>query len=334
MPTRDDVARLAGVSGASVARAFNNPEMLSKTTYERIIAAAKALNYHPNYFGSVLRGKATKQIYAFCPQLVNPFFVHVYCGMEQYALEHDYQIFLTRTFNRSMIRQGRYDGFLFPVYNCMEVIEDIHFLRDNNFPFVTTDFHNISQNAFPTVGVDVEAAGYKAADHLFKLGHDNIVFATSQIDPKWVGIQKCCKEYGRHASLLIQQIEHRGVEDYNHFDIGSRCADAIAQMRRKPTAAIAATDEIATGLISRLTKLGYRVPQDLSVIGFDDTYIAGHCNPPLTTIHYPKFQIGYEMAYMLIAMLNGDSPEKNVILQTDLIVRESTSRPGCAASAK
>ncbi len=328
MSNRDDVARLAGVSGASVSKAFNHPEQLKKITYEKIQAAVKALNYHPNYYGSVLRGKATKQLYAFCPELANPFFLHVYFGMEQYAIENNYQIFLTRTFNRDMIRQGRYDGFLLLVYNSFEVLDDIHFLNDNHLPFVISDFQDMEQSEFPTVSVDVKAAGFKAAKHLFDLGHDNIVFAASQIDPKWIGVQMCCNQYNKHASLLFFQ---NGNDMRNYFDIGSRCATDIVGMKKVPTAVIASNDEIAVGLINKLTRLGYKVPEEISVIGFDDTYIAAYCNPTLTTLHYPKARIGHDMAQMLIDRLNGNPTQENVVLQTEFIKRESTSRHGCAA---
>ena len=324
MPTRDDVARLAGVSGASVARAFNQPEKLSESTRERIFAAAKALNYHPNYYGSVLRGKATKQLYVYCPELVNPFFLHVYFGMEQYALEQHYQIFLTRTFNRDMIRQGRFDGFLFSVYNSTEVMDSIHFLRDMNLPFVISDFQDISRADIPAVGVNVEAAGYKAANHLFELGHDHIMFASAQIDPKWVGIQRCCNDNMRHASLFLLK-EGDGIRNY--FDMGAKCAKDIIGSRRLPTAIIAANDEIAVGLINGLSRFGCRVPEDVSVIGFDDAYIAAYSNPPLTTIHYPKARIGIEMARMLISMLNGQTTQPNITLETELVKRESTAAP-------
>ena len=329
MPNRDDVARLAGVSGASVSKAFNHPEKLKKSTYDKIQAAVKALNYHPNYYGSVLRGNATKQLYAFCPELVNPFFLHVYFGMEQYALEHNYQIFLTRTFKRDMICQGRYDGFLFLVYNSYEVMDDIHFLRDNQFPLVISDFQDMVRSGLPTIGVDVKTAGFKAARHLFELGHDNIIFVASQIDPKWIGVQECCEQYGKHASLLYFENEN---DIRNYFDIGARCAVNIANMKKTPTAIIASNDEIAVGLINELTRLHFKVPEDISVIGFDDTYIAAYCNPPLTTLHYPKAKIGHEMARMLITMLNGESTQENIIMQTELVQRESTSRYGHAAS--
>lgn len=331
MPTRDDVARLAGVSGATVSRVFNHPDKLREATCERVLTAAKALNYHPNYYGSVLRGKATKQLYAFCPELANPFFLHMYFGMEQYALEHNYQIFLTRTFNREMIHQGRYDGFLFLVYNTDDVINDIHFLSDKHLPFVISDFQNMVRKDFPTVSVDVEAVGFNAAKHLFELGHDNIVFAASQIDPKWIGVQKCCDQFNKHASLQFLQ-NGKGIRNY--FDIGARCATSIVKMKKIPTAIIAANDEIAVGLINELTRLGFKVPNDISVIGFDDTYIAANCNPSLTTIHYPKSRIGREMARMLIAMLNGDSTQKNIILQTEFVQRESTSQHGCSYYTK
>jgi len=324
MPTRDDVARLAGVSGASVARAFNQPEKLSKATLEKILAAAKALNYHPNYYGAALRGKATKQLYAFCPELINPFFLHVYFGIEEYALANNYQIYLTRTFNRDMIYQGRFDGFLFPVYDLSEVADGIHFLQDHNLPFVVSDFKNLPQNDFPSVGVDVASAGYMAAEHLFKLGHDNIIMATAQIDPKWMGVQRCCDDYGRHAELMMLS---NGEGIRNYFDIGARCAKDITELKKIPTAVIAANDEIAVGLINGLTRLGFKVPDDISVIGFDDAYIATYCNPPLTTIHYPKTRIGREMARMLISTLNNEPYQQNIVLETEFMNRKSTAAP-------
>lgn len=324
MPTRDDVARLAGVSGASVARAFNTPEKVSRETLQRIQAAAKALNYHPNYYGSALRGKATKQLYAYCPNLINPFFLHVFFGMEEYALANGYQIYLTRTFNKEMILQKRFDGFLFPVYDLNAVMDGIHFLRDQNCPVVVSDFNNTHLQGVPTVSVDVEAAGYMAAKHLFELGHDKIIVATTQIDPKWIGIQRCCRDYNRSADLILLQ---NPSDLCNYFDIGARCAKQISQMKVLPTAIISANDEIAVGLINGLVRLGINVPEDISIIGFDDAYIATYCNPPLTTIHYPKHRIGQSMAQILISLLNNETTPDSITLETEFVRRESTAKP-------
>ncbi|HHU91187.1 MAG TPA: substrate-binding domain-containing protein [Clostridiaceae bacterium] len=149
-----------------------------------------------------------------------------------------------------------------------------------------------------------------------------MVYAAPHIDKKWIGIQKCCKRHNSNVTPLIYKTEGLII---NNYDVGFQCADIIAKEQSKPTAIICANDEIAIGLINRLTSLGYNVPNDISVIGFDDINIAKHYIPSLTTIHYPKFQIGYEMARILIAMVNGESVEQNTILQTELIVRESTS---------
>ena len=264
-------------------------------------------------------------MYVYCPELVNPFFLHVYFGMEEYALGHDYQIFLTRTFDRGMICQGRFDGFLFPVYNSSEVMDGIHFLRDMNLPFVISDFQDILRNDIPTVSVNVEGAGWKAADHLLELGHDDILFATATIDPKWVGIQRCCASRGRRASLFLFSNGEGKIRNY--FNLGAQCAQDIARMAKVPTAIIAANDEIAVGLINGLTRLGYHVPNDISVIGFDDAYIAAYSNPSLTTIHYPKTRIGMEMAKMLIGTITGAPVDTYVQFETEFVLRESTASP-------
>lgn len=221
-----------------------------------------------------------------------------------------------------MIMQGRYDGFLFPVYNYFDMLEDIYYLKYCNLPFVTTNFDDLHQTEFYTVGVDVEAAGYCAAEHLCKLGHVNIIYAAPKIDKKWSGIQKCCKQYNRNVTPIVYKTEGLIIDNY---DVGFHCAEIIAEDQYKPTAIICANDEIAIGLINRLTGLGYKIPNEISVIGFDDISIAKHYIPSLTTIHYPKFQIGYEMARILFALVNGEPVRQNTILQTELIVRESTS---------
>lgn len=321
MPTRNDIARLAGVSGASVARAFNQPEVLSKETYEKIMSVARELNYHPNYFGKALKSKLTKQVYAYCPELENPFFIQVYMGLEEYFQVHDYQVFLTRHFNREMIHQGRYDGFLFPVYSVDSVMEDIQYLQKNHYPLVVTNFSNTTINNIPSVKIDVEFAGYCLTEHLAQLGHKNILFASDFLDNKWKGIEACSKKY--HMSANYSICAPNGKEK-NFFDIGEQLGEIVLSLPHKPTAIIAGNDEIAIGLLGILIKHGYRIPEDISVAGFDDTNIAAYSLPALTTIRYPKYEIGYSMAQMLDSIIQNE-PYQRCDIKTELIQRQSTS---------
>jgi len=322
MANRNDVARLAGVSGATVTRVLNGSGFVSEETRKKVIEAAQALNYHPNYSAQVLRGKHTRQILVYFPQLFNPFYVHVYCGMDDYARKYEYGIMLTRYFDKDLLQQKRFDGVIVAVFDYDEYPGQLEFARKIGIPIAAANFFQEHVD-MPFVRPDFEQAARLAAKHLIDLGHRQILYLddTDFGGSKWDGIQACMRDEG-------VQVQRPGLSPppsmyENLYELGHIYAERIHRMPSPPTGVIAANDAVATGLIGGLFQLGFRVPENISVVSFDDTMYSRFIAPPLTTVHLPKYEMGYETMRLMHNLIDG-KPVANQVISARLIVRQSS----------
>lgn len=326
MATRNDVARLAGVSGATVARVLANSNLVSAQTREKVLKAVQELDYHPNYSGQILKGKSTQQILFFCPELYNPFYVHVYYGMDDYAQTQQYGIVLSRHFDQNSIQSGRYDGVVLSINDEKHHQQQINFLNGIQLPFVAANFCQASFEV-PNVHFDYNQAGALAVKHLYELGHRRIAYISdnSHADAKWSNIEKHIAELpSLHCNKLVL---NPAPELYdNLYEAGYLYAERIYRMFDLPTAIIAANDALASGLINGLWSKGIRMPEDLSIISFDDTYMSRFTTPPLTTLRLPKYEMGQALIKMLLSLLK-DTSYESIALPSRLVVRGSTAAP-------
>lgn len=324
MATRNDVAKRAGVSGATVTRVLSSPKLVSEHTREKVMQAVRELNYHPNYSGQILKEKCTRQVLFFCPDFYNPFYVHVFYGMDDYAQKQKYNIVLTRHFDKESIQRGRYDGIIFCALDDNQYSQNVQFLEDIGMPYVTAAFYQKLFHA-PNVAFDYNQCTGLVIDHLYKLGHREIAYVsdTSNYDNKYNAVLNNIQSKSDiHCTRLLLNPAPELYE--NLYEAGSLYAEKIYRMLQLPTAIIAANDALATGLISGLTHNGIHIPNDLSVISFDDTFMTRFIIPPLTTIHFPKYEMGQTLMKVLLSVIEGN-PCENVALPSRLIIRESTA---------
>ena len=324
MATRNDVARLAGVSGATVTRVLTNANLVSAATREKVMKAIRELDYHPNYSGQILKGKSTHQILFFCPDMYNPFYVHVYYGMDDYAQKQGYGIILTRHFDREVIQRGRYNGVVLSITDEKRHWEQIEFLNSINLPFVAANFYQASLE-MPNVALDYDQASGLTVQHLRDLGHRKLAYISdvSGEDAKWNTILAHIQtdESMRCDKLVLNP----APELYdNLYEAGFLYAERIYRLIQPPTAVIAANDALATGFLSGLSRINVSVPKDLSVISFDDTYMSRFTIPPLTTVHFPKYEMGHALMKTLLSLLE-NKPYDSAPLASRLIVRGSTT---------
>ena len=323
MANRNDVARIAGVSGTTVTRVLNNSGFVAEETREKVMEAIRQLDYHPNYSGRVLRGQSTRQILFYCPGLFNPFYVHVYYGMDDYAQKYDYSVVLSRHFDENMLQQRRFDGVILSVNDVRDYGQKREFLSMIKMPVVGANFLQARLD-IPSVRLDFEQGGRQVAQHLYALGHRNILYASdnSVEDNKWNAIKKMAQEINLQAT---KPNISPGPEAYeNLHELGHVYAERIHRMNFLPTAVVAANDAVALGLLSGLYQLGLRVPDDISVVSFDDIMLARYTIPPLTTVHFPKYEMGYELMHILHCMICNIPIESQQIITTRLIIRQST----------
>jgi DNA-binding LacI/PurR family transcriptional regulator len=329
-----DVATAAGVSKTAVSFAFNNPERLGPATLERVLEVAEELGYTPHPAARALSMRRSGTIGVLIPQrlstvFANPFLSELIQGLGEQVEEHDLTLLLVPPLDGSLegaIRQASVDGFisvgLSPDDGALEVLDRI------GIPTVHVDSEESPSH--PSVNVDDEGGAHAAAGHLLELGHRRLAIlvlppARSQVGStptaarRLAGYQKAIDEAGAPKP-------HTEVASIS-VGAGARAFEALPAGRLRPTAVLAMSDMTAIGLMSAAQAAGLRVPEDLSVVGFDDIPAAAWTNPALTTVRQPIIEKGRIAARLLIERMKGKSVEGPPPLSTTLVVRSSTARP-------
>jgi LacI family repressor for deo operon, udp, cdd, tsx, nupC, and nupG len=323
--TVKEIAAIAKVSVATVSRALQRPEMVSEETRERIYEVVKRLGYTPNALARNLRTARTRLIVALLPDIANPFFSEVIRGIEQVAYENGYSVLLGET-QSNLVREQAYadmvagrqaDGII-TMFHRVPAIP-----MDGRLPLVNACEY-VKDSAISSVYVDNVAAAAAAVDYLVALGHRDIAFiAGPSSSPICVD-----REQGYHAALQRAGIAINpaltAVGDFS-IEAGERAVEMLRAQGRAFTAIFCSNDEMAIGAMRALIASGLRIPEDVSVVGFDDIRFARYTTPPLTTVSQPKNALGREAMTMLIEILNDPQvPPRKRVLSAELVVRGST----------
>ena len=336
MATIKDVARLAGVSTATVSRTLAEPYKVAEATRARVDRAVKQSGYVVNTLARNFRRRRTNVVLVLVPDISNPFYSAIIRGIERLALEHGYRILLGDTQNE-MEREMAYselvslrqaDGMI-----CLGM--DIPFTyrkgrktMDPKWPpFVMACEYNGVIPA-PTVCIDNYGAAVDAVRHLLELGHERIAFINGPAE------SPLCKDRlaGFHGALRSAKV--RVLSEWlrnGDFSIASGYTQmqAILSLDQWPTALFCANDEMAIGALQAAREHGIRLPEELSVVGFDDISFAAYACPPLTTVRQPREQMGEQIMKLMLDVL--DMPGKagpKIVVQHELVVRSSTVQPG------
>lgn len=320
-----EVAERAAVSVATVSRALNSPDVVSADTLQRIRDAIRELDYTPNAQASSLRTSRSRLLIALVPDIANPFFSEIIRGIEQVAKEHRYSVLLGDTGYEEasedayaeMIASRQADGLITLVPRIPRV------RIDGRLPVVNACEY-VTDAAISKVHVDNVAAARNAVEYLVLLGHREIAFIRGREQSPITED----RERGYRAALRAAGIEpSEQLTAGGDFSVesGIRATELLFARKRGFTAIFCSNDEMALGAMNAAAACGVRVPDDLSIVGFDDIHMARHFTPPLTTIVQPTREIGQEAARMLLEILDDpDTPPRTRILPTQLIVRGST----------
>ena len=330
-PTLHDVARLAQVSTATASRALSNPEMVSEETRLIVFEAAELAKYRPNLMARSLRKQQARAIVVLVPTLDNPFYPEIIRGMEAAARERDYSLLLGLTLHDpsiettyiELVRNLRADGILTLDGGLTQLPkEGLRFLA----PSVQV-IERLPGFDTPWVGIDDKAASAKAVQHLLDLGHRRIGHI-SGLKRYSVTADRIA---GYRSALTGAGIAYDpALVEAGDFLItgGEAATQKLMALPDRPTALFCGNDESALGALRQLRALGLRVPEDVSVAGFDDIVNASFAEPPLTTLRQPRHAIGYTAMTVLLDMLAGIADIKqSQTLPVDLIVRASTAPP-------
>lgn len=319
-----DVARLAGVSQATVSRALSRPGMVAEATRDAVQAAVDATGYRMNHAARNLRKQRTGAVVALLPNLGNPFFSKIISGMGQVLEEAGYDLLVADTqasggHHRALHRfldPSRADGII--LLDGLIRAEELTDLPAA--PHMVMACEWIEGLAAPRVVLDNAAGAAMAAQHLRDLGHRRItcvggpernVLHLTRLE----GLRKVLGQGG------FQLIEGDFTLEAG-LNAGRIWREKPAALR--PTAIITFSDEMACGFISDLQRHGYQVPRDVSVIGFDDIELVSHLTPALTTIRQPKREIGRLSARAVLGLIEGRDVPDRVTVAPELMLRSST----------
>jgi DNA-binding LacI/PurR family transcriptional regulator len=330
-----DVAIAAGVSKTAVSFAFNNPEKLGQATLERVLGVAQELGYTPHPAARALSMRRSGTIGVLIPQrlstvFANPFTSELIQGLGELCEEHDLTMLLVPPLDGSLegaIRQASVDGFislgLSPDDRALEMLDRI------GIPAVLVD-SDASPN-HPAVNVDDEGGAEAAALHVLELGHREVAIIVLPPTRAQVGLTPAASRrlVGYRAAL-----DRAGTpEPYTMtagvtLAAGARAFEGLPKGRRRPTAVLAMSDMAAIGLMAAAQAAGLKIPDDLSIVGYDDLPMAAWTNPALTTVRQPIVEKGRLAARLLIQRMKGKAVESPAPLGTSLVIRASTSRLG------
>lgn len=335
-PTLRDVATLAQVSIATASLALNDSPKVAPETKERVRQAAAKLNYVPNARARALVRKSTRGIALVVPQVQNPYFAELAQAVKDFLRPLRYHLVLCDTGNDpeqereyiDFLRQGGADGAIFASSSGLLAENDYELVAAAKTAPIVLVERTVHGDVLPTVDSDRMTGAYQATRYLIELGHKRIAFVGGFLEKRHYESLRFQGYKQAHLETGLPLNPAYVFEGYFTIEAGFDIGKAIARMDDRPTAVMAANDLMAIGVINGLAAEGLRVPEDISVCGFDDLWFSEVFNPPLTTVRIPKRQIGQLAAQWLMDMLSGKKVEpKRIVYPTELVIRKSVAPP-------
>ncbi|AER30720.1 LacI family repressor for deo operon, udp, cdd, tsx, nupC, and nupG [Pantoea sp. PA1] len=328
--TMKDVAEKAGVSTATVSRALMNPEKVSSATRQKVEQAVADVGYAAQSMSRHARRNDTQTLLLIVPNICDPFFSEIIRGVEVAASKAGYLVLIGDcahqkpqewTFLNLMLTR-QIDGI---VLLGAQLPFDVSPEEQRNLPPMVMAIEFSPEMSLPTVNIDNLTASFVAVNHLLQLGHKRIACLTGPED-----VALC--QYRLQG--YVQALRRSGISvdptyivrgDFT-FESGVDAINQLLALPQPPRALFCHSDIMAIGAISQAKRLGLRIPEDLSVVGFDDIELSRYCEPPLTTVKQPCFEIGCEAVRLLLNELQGNSIHNgSTLLDAELVVRGSTT---------
>ena len=324
----EHVARRARVSIATVSRVLNNASVVKTSTRARVMKAIEELKYHPNLHARSLAGGKSRTIGMIVSNMENPFFFDIYKTVASDVHARGYEVVMANTdYNaeqlvtsiRLMI--GRRVAGLAAVVSEMapELIDE---LTGSGIPVVFYDVGQPRPN-ITNIRVDYRRGIDKVIDYLHSTGHQHVAFIGhhSMLGPINERMKAVTDAVAKYSSMRVRSI----AADSDTLDGGRHAARALLASGEQPTAIICVNDITAVGALRELRERGIRVPQDISVTGFDNVKLSEFCFPALTTVHIPRDRIGHIMCDRLIPPAGViETIEHEIVIDPEFVLRDST----------
>jgi len=330
--TRNDVAARAGVPPSTVSYVINGgPRSVSTSARERVLKAISELGYHPSDVARSLRTQRTLTIGLVIPDAANPYYGELARAVEEVSFQNGYTVILGHSSHllerelryAQVLRSKQVDGAIF--HPSTPDVQAVQFLGQAGIQVVVLER---LVPGYPCIVADDERGGYLATRHLLDLGHRRIGCIVRAADPT----TSSARVDGYRAALAEERLkldESLIVASEFEYAAGEEAARQLLRLRPRPTAVVAHNDIMAIGAMKAFGEAGLHVPEDVSLVGFDDIALASYVRPPLTTVSNPKDQMGRVAAELLLSLLSHEvddwcSPSP---LPVELIVRGSTASP-------
>jgi len=327
--TTETIAERCGVSPRTVYRALHDKSGIDKETKKRILKLANELNFRPNAIARSLVLRRTKTLGLLVPDITTSFYAQIIEGVEEAVSRQGYSLILGKTdflpereaayigiFQEKMV-----DGMILSSLEPRIINEVALPLQEKGKPIVLIDTY-LKDAPIDSISVDNIKGAILAVDYLVKLGHQRIGFISDRVvtEERKAGYELALK---KHRLPLDEKIVIRSK--FREEEAGYTAVKKLLKLKDRPTAVFAARDTVAIGAIRAIKEAGLDVPDDVSVIGFDDINIAAFLSNPLTTIAQPKQEIGHKAAEILLENITQGTRKKTrwILLKPQLIARST-----------
>jgi LacI family transcriptional regulator len=334
-----DVARLAGVSTATVSRALNSPDDVDADTRRRVETAIEQLRYVPHGAARALRSRRSKMIGAVVPSFDYALYARTTSALQGVLDERGYALVLATHYydlatevrvTEQLITHG-VDAFAFVGLDHDPRLYTL--LNNYGRPYVLTWGVDPS-GMHPSIGFDNRAATYEMTNYLIALGHRRFGLISAptagndRARERGAGVRAALAAHG--LGLPDAYVQYGSIS----LPAAGQCMERLLALRQRPTAIVATNDVFAVGAMMKCRELGVRIPEDIAVTGVDNTDLGATQTPPLTSIRTPIVEIGRRAALQLIARLEGQSVELQQRLPFELVKRGSTAPLSGATAAR
>lgn len=331
-PTLDDVAKSAGVSTATVSRCLNAPDRVVEATRKRVMTAVHTLGYTPNFAARVMAARRTFTIGAIIPTMENAIFARGLQAFQEELHQRGYTLLVSSSaYNReveheqirTLIARGA-DGLLLIGHDRDPEIYKYLALQDVPVLIAWSFFPDAE---ITSVGFNNREAMFALADEVLRQGHSRLAMISGfsqdndRARQRIVGVRDAMTAHDLDPkSLSVVEVPYE-------IESGAHAFEQIVRSSHRPSAVLCGNDVLAAGALLKAQNLGIRVPQDISITGFDDIELARIVTPALTTVHVPHREMGRKAAQELVNIVEGTSGGKPECLETTLKMRSSLAPP-------
>lgn len=327
-PTLYDVAAKSGVSTATVSRCLNFPDQVTEQTRKKVMAAVNTLGYSPNFGAKVMAARRTQTIGAIIPTMENAIFARGLQAFQEELRVHGYTMLVASSSYQADLEEEQIRALVARGADALLLIghdrspEIYAFLEAQKVPSLVTWAFDLSQSR-PSVGFDNRAAMRDLACEVIRLGHRDLALISANIAQndrareRVEGIREAMTNSGTNPDDLVVMQTQYGI------DQGAAAFCELMQSQTPPTAVFCGNDVLAVGALRAAREMGLTVPDDVSIVGFDDIELAQITYPTLTTVHVPHGEMGKQAARALVDLLAGHGPTQSIELPSEIKMRGS-----------